>query len=606
MRYTRQWHRRHGLVLAAAVVVAAGILDAPAAAATSASVTVNATASRAVIPAGGHGINSAVYDGNMNQAAVPGLLRDAGFTAIRYPGGSYGDIYHWQTHTADGGFVAPNTTFDQYMSTVRTVGAQPVVIANYGTGTAQEAADWVRSANLTRGYGVRLWEIGNEMYGNGHYGAQWEADNHADKSPRAYATNAVQYISAMKAVDSSIRVGVVLTTPGSWPDGVVGSGDSADWNNTVLSIVQGQADFVIVHWYPGASSAADSLTKVSQIPTIVGAVRSLLNRYAGSRASSIGIAITEANPSFQLNSATAALFATDTVLSWFENGVSNVDWWNTHNGTGASPGTNEDGTPDYHDEGILSSAGTGEPPLNTPFPPYFGLSMVGRAGSPGDTLVQASSSTALLAAHAVRTTSGGLNVVLVNKDIANSTTVSLSYTGFTPGTSVSVAQWQKGATSISTFTQSSAGSITVPPYSITVLRLAAGSGGGATGPLRNVAANRCLDVNGANQANGTRAIIWDCHGGTNQQWTSTAASELRVFGGKCLDALNHATAPGSAVGIWDCSGGANQKWTLNTNGTVTGQESRLCLAPTNNTTTNGTAVVLATCAAATTQQWNRQ
>lgn len=605
MNETLHRHRRRGLVLAAAVVVAAVIPVSPAAAATSASVTVNATVSRAVIPAAGHGINSAVYDGNMNQAAVPGLLRDAGFRAIRYPGGSYGDIYHWQTHTADGGFVAPNTTFDQYMSTVRTVGAQPVVIANYGTGTAQEAADWVRSANITRGYGARMWEIGNEVYGNGHYGAQWEADNHADKGPRGYATNAVQYISAMKAVDPSIRVGVVLTTPGSWPDGIVGSGDSADWNNTVLSIVQGQADFVIVHWYPGASSAADSLTKVSQIPTMVGALRTLINRYAGSRAPSIGITVTEMNPSFQLDSATAALFATDSVLTWFENGAINTDWWNTHNGTSGGPGTNEDGTPDFHDEGLLSSAGTGEPALNTPFPPYFGLSMVGRAGAPGDALVQASSSTSLLAAHAVRTAAGGLNVVLVNKDIANSTTVSLSYTGFTPGSSVSAAQWQRGATSISTFTQSSANSITVPPYSVTVLRLG-GGGGGTTGPLRNVAASRCLDVNGANQNNGTRVIIWDCHGATNQQWTTTAANELRVFGGKCLDALNHATTPGSPVGIWDCGGGTNQKWTLNSNGTITGQESRLCLAPTNNATTNGTAIVLATCTTATTQQWSRQ
>lgn len=465
-------HRRlrHALALAATVLLALGVLATPAFAATSASVTVNASVSRAVIPAAGHGVNSAVYDGNMNQAAVPGLLRDAGFKAIRYPGGSYADIYHWQTHTADGGFVAPNTTFDAYMSTVRSVGAQPVVIANYGTGTAQEAAEWVRSANIVRGYGVRLWEIGNEVYGNGHYGAQWEADNHADKSPRAYATNAVQYISAMKAVDPSIRVGVVLTTPGSWPDGIVGSGDSADWNNTVMSIVGGRADFVIVHWYPGASSAADSLTKVSQVPTIVSSLRSLINRYAGANAPNIGIAVTEMNPGYQLNSATAALFATDSVLTWFEHGAMNLDWWNTHNG-GSSPGTNQDGTPDYHDEGILSSGSGGEPALNTPFPPYFGLAMAGRAGAPGDTLAQASSSNSLLSAHAVRTTSGGLNVVLVNKDLTNATTVSLSYTGFTPGGAVNVLQWRRGATSISSFTQSSASSITVPAYSITILRL---------------------------------------------------------------------------------------------------------------------------------------
>jgi chitodextrinase len=417
----------------------------------------------------------------MNQAAIPGLYRDAGFTAVRYPGGSYGDIYHWQTHTADGGFIAPNTGFDAFMGTVRSAGAQAVIIANYGSGTAQEAAGWVRQANVTRGYGVKLWEIGNEVYGNGHYGAQWEQDNHADKGPRAYATNAVSYISAMKAVDSSIKVGVVLTTPGNWPDGIVGSGDSADWNNTVMSIVQGQADFVIVHWYPGATSAADSLTKMSQISGMVSTLRGLINQYAGSRASSIGIAVTEMNPSFQLNSATAALFAADSALTWFENGAMNLDWWNTHNGTSTSPGTNDDGTVDYHDEGILSSAGTGEPALNTPFPPYYGLSMVGRAGAPGDTLVQASSSNSLLATHAVRT-SAGLNVLLVNKDPANSTTVSLSYAGFTPTGSVSIAQWQKGATSISTSTQSSATSITVPPYSITVLKATSGTTGGDTTP----------------------------------------------------------------------------------------------------------------------------
>ncbi|MEU8173871.1 cellulose binding domain-containing protein [Microbispora hainanensis] len=462
--------------------------------------TVNTGTSLGTIPAAGHGVNVAVYDGNMNSSPVAGLLRDAGFTAVRYPGGSYGDIYHWKTHTTEGGYVAPGTDFDTYVSTVRSAGAQPVVIANYGTGTAQEAADWVRYANVTKGYGVRFWEIGNEVYGNGHYGSGWEQDDHADKSPRAYANNVLQYISAMKTVDSSIKVGVVLTTPGGWPDGVVGSGDSADWNNTVMSIVQDKADFVIIHWYPGATSAADSLTKVSQIAPMVSTIRSLLTRYAGSRASSIGIAVTEANLNYQLNSATTALGAADSYLTWFENGVMNVDWWSLHNGTSSSPKTNDDGTPDYNDFGILSSGSSGEPPVNTPLPPYFGLAMVGRAGSPGDTLVKASSSSSLLAAHAVKT-SGGVNVVLVNKDLNNSTTVSLSYSGFSPGGTASVVQWRKGATSISTSGASSATSIstsgassatsistsgassatsiTLPPYSITVLKA---SGGGTASP----------------------------------------------------------------------------------------------------------------------------
>lgn len=81
-------------------------------------------------------------------------------------------------------------------------------------------------------------------------------------------------------------------------------------------------------------------------------------------------------------------------------------------------------------------------PANTPFPPYFGLAMAGRAGAPGDMLVQASSSNSLLAVHAVRTTYGGLNVVLVNEDLDNATTVSLSYNGFAPGAAVNVLRWQ--------------------------------------------------------------------------------------------------------------------------------------------------------------------
>ena len=41
----------------------------------------------------------------------------------------------------------------------------------------------MRYANITKGYGAKYWEIGNEIYGNGHYGSAWEADDHPDKSP---------------------------------------------------------------------------------------------------------------------------------------------------------------------------------------------------------------------------------------------------------------------------------------------------------------------------------------------------------------------------------------------------------------------------------------
>jgi hypothetical protein len=77
----------------------------------------------------------------------------------------------------------------------------------------------------------------------------------------------VQYASAMKAVDPSIKVGAVLTLPGNWPDSVVAAGDSADWNKTVLSDAGGAIDFVIVHWYPSAPTVYSYGDEASGITT---------------------------------------------------------------------------------------------------------------------------------------------------------------------------------------------------------------------------------------------------------------------------------------------------------------------------------------------------
>ena len=133
-------------------------------------VTVDTRAGLGTVPALGLGVNHAIWDTELGSDATSTLMKNAGVQMVRYPGGSYADIYHWETHTAPGGYVAPNTDFDTFMAGAKKTGAQPVVIANYGTGTAEEAAGWVHYANKTKKYGVKYWEIGNENYGNGHYG----------------------------------------------------------------------------------------------------------------------------------------------------------------------------------------------------------------------------------------------------------------------------------------------------------------------------------------------------------------------------------------------------------------------------------------------------
>jgi hypothetical protein len=450
----------------------------PAAAASTAqtvNVTVNADEGLGTIPSTGYGLNSAVWDSSMNSASTQSLLSQAGIGMLRYPGGSYGDIYNWQNNTAPGGYVAPGTDFDQFMGTVKAIGAQPILIANYGTGTPAEAAAWVKYANVTQGYGADYWEIGNEVYGDGYYGDDWEANDRTDKSPTQYANDVLSYASAMKAVDPNIKIGAVLTLPGNWPDGVLASGDTEDWNHTVLSIAGSAIDFVIVHWYPSGTGASTALTEPAELPGELAQLRDEIDQYAGARGSSIGIAMTEMNSSVDEDTQPNALFAADSYMTALEQGVFTVDWWDTHNGAGTIS-TAPDGATDYDDWGILSSAGcTGtvcEPAFNTPFPTYYGIQMLSDLGRPGDLMVDAGTNQPLIAAHAVRQADGDLAVMLVNKDPNNSYSVNLDYAGYTPSTATpTVYTYGDEASSITTAASGTSASQTIPPYSIETIVL---------------------------------------------------------------------------------------------------------------------------------------
>ena len=458
-------------------------------------VSVNADEGLGTIPSTAYGLNSAVWDSQMNVPQVQGLLQQAGVEMLRYPGGSYGDIYNWQNNTAPGGYVAPGTDFDSFMGTVTKIGAQPMLIANYGTGTPAEAAAWVRYANITKGYNAKYWEIGNEIYGNGYYGADWEADNHASKSPATYASNVLQYASAMKAVDPSIKIGAVVTLPGNWPDSVVGSGDNGDWNRIVLAAAGSAIDFVIVHWYPNGSGAAGMLNEPAQVAGELAQLRQEIDHYAGPNGPNIAIAMTETNGGVDEDTQPDALFAADTYMTALENGVFTVDWWDTHNGPSAIS-TAPDGATDYGDGGVLSSGTcvgtTCEPPLNTPFPAYYSLAMLSKLALPGDTMVRAGTDQQLIAAHAVRNANGDLSVMLVNKDPANSYQVSLHYAGFTPAAATpTVYTYGDEASSITSAAQGTASSQVLPPYSIetVVLQPQAGTRSALSAPGAPSASN---------------------------------------------------------------------------------------------------------------------
>jgi hypothetical protein len=361
------------------------------------------------------------------------------------------------------------------MASARRVGAQPMIIANYGTGTAEEAAGWVRYANVTKKYGVKYWTVGNENYGNGHYGANWEADDHADKSPAAYAAGVVAFSRAMKAVDPTIQVGAVLTSPGNWPDGLVGTGDAGTWNQVVLATAGADIDFVDLHWYPGGS-AADSLARVGQAGDIVQLTREQLARYAGANAGRIKISLTELNVDEGRNTQPGALFLADAYSDLLADGVFTVDWWNVHNGLGDV--STVAGQTDYDDFGLLSSGNCNadssvcQPAFNTPFAPYHALALMSRFARPGDQFLAAGTDQPLVTAHAARRPDGDIAVLLVNKDPDAAHTVAISYAGWTPAAGApTVLSLTNGATAVTTTTAGTATAQTLPAYSLTALVL---------------------------------------------------------------------------------------------------------------------------------------
>ena len=488
--------------LAAAAIVVPVLGVTSASAATAVPVTVNATAGLSKIPSIGLGLNTAIYDGNMNSTAAPGLIKAGGFNALRYPGGSYSDIYHWQTHTTQGGYVAPNTTFAQFMATSKAAGASPIISVNYGTGTASEAAGWVQNANVTNAYGISYWEVGNETYGNGTYGANWEADSHCTDAsgnavtigsapaqtyncgPGVYAAGVLNYISAMKAASSGIHVCAVLTTPGFWPDNVTNASTSPKpWNETVLTALGAKTDCVIVHYYPAGYPVDPDLSKMlnypSQIAGIVSAVKAQVKQFAGVDPANVPIMITETNSGTATNTQPGALFAADMYMSWLENGVTNVDWWDQHNGPGTT--TTINGATDYGDYGIFSSGTNSEPALDTPFAPYYGIQMISKLGAPGDTTVNSSSGNPMIKTHAVRRADGTLNVLIENKDPSNSYTANLGYTNYTPSGSPTVYTFANNASAITSAAGSSS-PVTVGPYSLTVLTIPGSGSAVATAP----------------------------------------------------------------------------------------------------------------------------
>lgn len=187
-------------------------------------------------------------------------LSEMGTGALRYPYGHLADNYLWTTPpyekavdgltprvatmsmtpgqwkwavNADGTFVNA-MDFDEYIALCKAIGAEPLVVVNvlsfrYKNGPSLEtlidaAAEWVKYANVIRKYGVKYWQLGNEV------------EHTREITKDEYVEIFGKMASAMKQADPSIKVGT----------GVLGQ---TDWNRRVLQEHPGLVSFISAHQY---------------------------------------------------------------------------------------------------------------------------------------------------------------------------------------------------------------------------------------------------------------------------------------------------------------------------------------------------------------------
>jgi len=378
------------------------------------------------------GINVAAWDWQLASTSTVNMMKRAKFLALRYPGGSTSDEYDWRNNRnrRDGTTYGTNT--DQFLNVANQLGAEKIITVNYGSGTPEEARDWVQYANITRGGNVRYWIIGNECYG------WWEYDTHPFRHDAdTYARFARDAIQLMKAVDPTIKVGVV----GTWSEtdfpqrftvtnprtGQVVNG----WSAVLLTRLRELnviPDFYDLHYYPqnrGHEDDANLLHSTRDWADIISSARQMLLDYLGTAGNNVQIMIMEnnsvsTNPGKQTTSLINALYLADSWGQACTVGSDSFVWWDLHNST-ETTGNNSPvlyGWRNWGDYGVLSAgpaSGVGDP-LNTPYPTFHAFDLLRRFASPGDVLVQASSTHPLVSVYAVKSASVGRpRLLIINK-----------------------------------------------------------------------------------------------------------------------------------------------------------------------------------------------
>jgi alpha-L-arabinofuranosidase len=272
---------------------------------------------------------------------------DLDVSLIRYPGGMYADFYHWQNGIGPyssrplvqfrvGDTDVDNINFgtNEALQFAQEVNGQLLITVNAGTGTAAEAAAWVKYVNA-QSLKVLYWEVGNELYINDGSAAQ----NAITIDPLTYANRFRQFATAMRAADPRIKIGAI----GGQNQGAYGFNYYPNWDQIVLQNAGDQIDFFAVHnsYAPVNVNDTDSFDSVYQgllaAPTTIAknlqTLQQQIQMYAP-KSSNISVAVTEWGPLFQVTTAGAyaqhtktlgsALFAASMLKTFMESPVTQI------------------------------------------------------------------------------------------------------------------------------------------------------------------------------------------------------------------------------------------------------------------------------------------
>jgi len=129
------------------------------------------------------------------------------------------------------------------------------------------------------------------------------------------------------------------------------------------------------------------------------------------------------------------------------------------------------------------------------------------------------------------------------------------------------------------------------------------SASGGSNRIISSVGGRCLDVAGANSANGTPVQVVACNGNAAQDWTINYNDQTIRALGKCLEVAGSSTANSANVQIYDCNGSAGQRWALPAAGDIVSINADKCL-DIREPVTDGAATQIYTCTGNANQKWS--